>query len=104
MFEQGLTRVLAIVQGPVQGKRRNDAKDEEANIVCEFRTTPFSSSEHRVRFRGMDRKRVELAKTVKRSMQAVVFNHPGSEIRISLYGIRSDGGMLCACINAATLA
>ena len=106
LYEQGLTRVLALVQGPREATFRQEVVDGEASISCEYRTTPFSSSEHRTRRRGMDRKSVDLAKTVKRSMEAVVLceRYPRSQIRISLYGIRSDGGMLCACINATTLA
>lgn len=106
LYEQGLTRVLALVHGPREATFKRLAAEGEVSISCEYRTTPFSSSEHRTRRRGMDRKSMDLAKTVKRSMEAAVLcdQYPRSQIRISLYGIRSDGGMLCACINAATLA
>ena len=106
LYEQGLTRVLVLVHGPREAMFRRSKKEGEVSISCEYRTTPFDSSEHRERRRGMDRKSVDLAKTVKRSMEAAVLcdQYPRSQIRISLYGIRSDGGMLCACINATTLA
>ena len=65
LYEQGLTRVLVLVHGPREAMFRRSKKEGEVSISCEYRTTPFSSSEHRERRRGMDRKSVDLAKTVK---------------------------------------
>ena len=71
LYEQGLTRVLVLVHGPREAMFRRSKKEGEVSISCEYRTTPFNSSEHRERRRGMDRKSVDLAKTVKRSMEAL---------------------------------
>lgn len=107
-YQQGLTRVLAIVYGPQEIGRRTDV--DAATVSCEFHQTPFCMSERKKGRRGVgsstDRKSIDLAKTVKQSVESVIISKlfPRSLIKIVLYGIQSDGSLLCACINAATLA
>ena len=56
--------------------------------------------------RGSDRRTVELAATLRRTMEPVIIasGFPRSEIRISCQMIQMDGGALACAINAATLA
>jgi len=106
-YEQGLTRVLATVYGPQETRMKNKASSaDKAHLTCEFRPTPFSSSDARSKKNTVDSKSLQLAKTVKQTFEAVLLtkSFPRSEIKIVIHGIQSDGGMLCACINATTLA
>lgn len=56
--------------------------------------------------RGMDRRTVELAATLRKALEPVIIasSFPRSEIRISCQMIQIDGGTLACAINAATLA
>ena len=106
-YEQGLTRVLATVYGPQETKMKNKpSATERAFLTCEFRPTPFSSSDAKSKKYMIDSKSMQLAKTVKQTFETVLLtkSFPKSEIKIVLHGIQSDGGMICACINATTLA
>lgn len=97
----GLTVVRASVFGPREPQRRSTHQD----LVCEVTMSPAAQGEWNVRGRH-DRMLAELASQVQRSLQGVVLTklYPGSEIVVRLRVDQADGGVRCACINAATLA
>jgi exosome complex component RRP41 len=106
IYEQGNTRVLAVVTGPAERKTGGSGDGKAvANVVCEFSTASFASPERRVRRPG-DRRAAESAATLVQCFESVIQRHlyPRSEICIYIQILQSDGGALSAAINAATLA
>eukprot|EP00940_MAST-03C_sp_MAST-3C-sp2_P003545 g3545.t1 len=105
-FEQGLTSVLVAVYGPRVSDRKAITDSMKATVTCEFRSVPFSSANHKAKRQYVDSRSAEMAKTICQSLEvALITNlYPRSQIKIILHCLRSDGGVLCACMNAATLA
>lgn len=103
-FEQGNTKVLAAVYGPHE-IRGGNRPAESALVNCQYSTAVFSTSERKRRPRG-DRKSMEMTIHLKQTFEAVIKTdlYPRSQIDIFVEVLQADGGNLCACINAATLA
>jgi exosome complex component RRP41 len=72
-------------------------------ICCSV--APYAGSERRKKRAG-DRKVVEMALATKRVFESVLLLklYPRSQIDISIQVLQNDGGLLCAGINATTLA
>eukprot|EP01090_Pellita_catalonica_P001729 TRINITY_DN11476_c0_g2_i1.p1 TRINITY_DN11476_c0_g2~~TRINITY_DN11476_c0_g2_i1.p1 ORF type:complete len:244 (+),score=23.55 TRINITY_DN11476_c0_g2_i1:48-779(+) len=104
-FEQGNTKVLASVFGPKEVTFRKQARHDKAVLTCEFRVAPFSTIEHKERTKGT-RKHLEYALMIKRSFESAIMTDlfPNSQVDIFIEVLQSDGGTLCAAINAVTLA
>lgn len=51
-FEQGNTKVIAIVHGPREVIRRSAARHDKALLQCEYVVAPFSTSERKHRRAG----------------------------------------------------
>jgi len=105
LFEQGNTKVLAVVHGPREPARRSDREHDEAVVNVDFSVAAFATSERKKRRPG-DRRNVEAAAALRQSFEAVIERrqYPRSAIDISVHVLQSDGGALAAAINAATLA
>ena len=105
LFEQGNTKVLAVVHGPRELQRRSEGSHDAAVLHVEYSMAPFAASERRRRRVG-DRRNVDAATAVRQSLACVIDaqQYPRSAIDISLYVLQADGGVLAASINAATLA
>ncbi|KAG8466400.1 hypothetical protein KFE25_002156 [Diacronema lutheri] len=103
---QGNTHVAAAVHGPQDpsGSTRKMAHDR-AIIVCELAMAPFAMGEWNPRGPS-DRMLTEIAAMVEAVFEPLVLTHlyPGSQIVIQLRVAQVDGGLRCACVNAATLA
>lgn len=103
---QGNTQVTASVHGPQDpsGSARKMAHDR-AVVVCELTMVPFALGEWNPRSQS-DRMLAELAAMVEAVFEPLILTHlyPGSQILIQLRVSQVDGGLRCACINAATLA
>lgn len=104
-FEQGNTKVIAVVYGPRETPIRSKAQHDRAIINCEYSMAPFSTSERRKRRPG-DRRSLEVTVALKQTFESVVMTHlyPRSQIDIFVQVIQADGDTVCPCINAATLA
>jgi len=105
LFTQGNTSVLATVYGPRESKQRSAGGTDEAVIVVEYSVAPFAGNERKVIGKG-DRRSKESAAVIRRSFESIILRHllPRSEISISVRVLSSDGGALCAAINATSLA
>eukprot|EP00622_Pseudochattonella_farcimen_P007751 FR743816.1.p1 GENE.FR743816.1~~FR743816.1.p1 ORF type:complete len:296 (+),score=44.04 FR743816.1:59-889(+) len=101
----GQTRVLAQVHGPHEVDDKRDDSHAKAKLHVEYCQAPFASLE-RKRRRGGDRQGVELALSVKESLEAAVLVdlYPHTQIDIFITVLQDDGGRLPACLNAAGLA
>ncbi|ORY96235.1 exosome component 4 [Syncephalastrum racemosum] len=104
-IEQGNTKCLAAVYGPREARHRQQIQADRANINVEFNVAPFSTHERKKRSKG-DKRSLELATFIRQTFEPIVLTSqfPRSQIDIYLQIFQHDGGMLQACINAATLA
>ena len=105
LLRQGNTVVLASVRGPCEATKRSEAEHDRAVVSCEVAVAPFASSVRSVSRVG-DRTNLEVARAVCEVFEAAVMRatYPRSEIRIALQVVQRDGGVLSACINAASMA
>ena len=103
-FEQGLTRVVAVVQGPREVSRRSEQQHDRAVVNVEYSERPYSTSERRAR-KG-DRIWTERATTIRSTLESVLMLelYPRTQIDIFISIEHADGGKLSAAINAASLA
>ncbi|KAI7818076.1 ribosomal protein S5 domain 2-type protein [Gamsiella multidivaricata] len=104
-LEHGNTKVLAAVYGPREARHRALVAHDRAILNVEFNVAPFSTGERRRRTKN-DKRLLEMASFVKQTFEPVVVTtlYPRSQIDIYLQVIQQDGGVLQACVNAATMA
>jgi exosome complex component RRP41 len=90
-FEQGLNKVLVIVQGPQEPVRRENAVDI-GTLTCKLVNAPFSGTDRKRRRTG-DRKTAEMETIIKQTFQSVISLdlYPRSEISIVVHILEADG-------------
>ena len=90
-FEQGLNKVLVIVQGPQEPVRRENAVDI-GTLTCKLVNAPFSGTDRKRRRTG-DRKTAEMETIIKQTFQSVIALdlYPRSEISIVVHILEADG-------------
>eukprot|EP00118_Oscarella_pearsei_P017336 m.171268 g.171268 ORF g.171268 m.171268 type:complete len:244 (+) comp39053_c0_seq11:69-800(+) len=104
LVQQGNTKALATVYGPHEVTFRSKAMHDRAIINAQYSMATFATSERRSRIR--DRRSLEISRMIKEVFEHAVMCElaPRSQIDIYVQVLQSDGGNLCASINAATLA
>ncbi|KAI8384245.1 ribosomal protein S5 domain 2-type protein [Radiomyces spectabilis] len=104
-IEQGNTKCLAAVYGPREARHRMQMLADRALINVEFNVAPFSTSERKKRTKN-DKRSLEVATFIRQTFEPVIqtSQFPRSQIDIYLQIFQHDGGILQACINAATMA
>jgi len=105
-LEQGNTKVLAAIYGPHESRsNKTKSAHDRAVLNCQFSMATFSTGERKRRPHG-DRKSLEISMHLKQTFEAAILTelYPRSQIDIYVEVLQADGGNLCACINAATLA
>ncbi|KZV72610.1 ribosomal protein S5 domain 2-like protein [Peniophora sp. CONT] len=103
----GLTRVRAAVFGPRESLSRAQALHNRASVNVEVVMPPFASADARRRRPGArDRRTQELATSLRETFQPAILTalYPRASIDIHVHVLQSDGGLLAASINAASLA
>lgn len=101
--EAGDTKVVCGVYGPQEVTHSNTFK-LTGQVSCEVRFAPFSC---RVRRSPLpDSQSKELSVQLKEALEAAIVleQYPKSEIGIYVTVVEDGGGLLAACINAASLA
>ena len=103
-FEQGLNKILVNVHGPREPPRRPD-DDSKGILTVAVVNAPFSGSDWKKRGKG-DRRNAEIERTIRDTFEGVVLLslYPKSEISVVIHLLESDGSVLCAMINAVSLA
>merc|ERR1719186_676157 len=88
----------------MRGSRQRPLFDAEV-VNCQYSMAVFSTGERKRRPRG-DKKSMEMSQHLKQTFEATIKTelYPRSQIDIYVEVLQADGGNLCACINAATLA
>ncbi|EGD75161.1 hypothetical protein PTSG_06814 [Salpingoeca rosetta] len=101
-FQQGDTKVVAIVNGPKQGVGK---AGDAGKVVCDFEMAAFSTTQRRKPLR-LDRKNAELGSKIASTFESAIMTdlYPRSQIEISVQVLQADGGVLAVAINAVTLA
>lgn len=104
-FKQGLTTVIATVQGPRQVEYRSDAKHDRAIIRCQISVAPFSTTERKKR-RINDRRGASLASLIEETFGSVVQTQlfQGGQIDVNIHVVETDGSFIAAAINAVSVA
>ncbi|KAK9466813.1 ribosomal protein S5 domain 2-type protein [Lipomyces arxii] len=105
VVEQGNTKVLCNVVGPAEPSNRSRSNAEKVVFSVKIVVAPFSTIERRKRSQN-DNRIQEMSLAIKHIFEDAVMVHlyPRSEIVINLYVVAQDGGLLQACVNAASLA
>lgn len=103
-LEQGNTKLLCTVTGPSEPLRRQGSSSATAAIEVEISLAGFSGVDRKKQ--AGDRRLQEMQSVISAAFQETLSTHlyPHSSIVIRLYVLVQDGGVLAACINAATLA
>ena len=104
-MEIGLNKVLVVVTGPMEPRRAADALSDKAFISVHLSTAAFSGNDHKKR-RLNDRRSLDMESVLRKTFEGTVMleQYPRSEIHITVHLIESDGSVICALINAVTLA
>ncbi|DAZ93233.1 TPA: hypothetical protein N0F65_003049, partial [Lagenidium giganteum] len=123
-YEQGNTKVVAVVYGPRELKSMNAATaaagtasvgtgsgnaasntQPRAVVNCEYTQAAFATSERKPQRSG-DRKKMEASLALKQIFEACIQTHlyARSQIEIFVQVLHADGGEGPAAINAVTLA
>ncbi|GAM83470.1 hypothetical protein ANO11243_014580 [Dothideomycetidae sp. 11243] len=111
-LEMGNTKVLCTVIGPAESttaSRRGGRASEQtssARVDVEIDVAGFAASGDRRRRARGDKRTTELAHLLTTTFSSALFTHlfSHSTIAITLHVLSSDGSLLAALINAATLA
>lgn len=103
IVEHGRTKVACNVVGPCEPKE-NVKGQEGCIITVSIEICSFSGTDRRKRSK-YDGKILDMQELIKDALSAVIITstYPRSEIRIYLNVLQVDGGILTACVNAATL-
>ena len=106
IVQMGLTSCLAIVNGPMECVRRSDELSDRAILDVSFQISPFATSDRRVYYPNTDRRLIETATQIQRTLEATLLlqTYPKSRIAINISLLCDDGGRLCTAINAASMA
>ncbi|KAK9478917.1 ribosomal protein S5 domain 2-type protein [Lipomyces japonicus] len=105
IVEQGNTKVICNVIGPAEPTLRSRVNTERASIQVKIIVAPFSTVDRRKRTQN-DNRLQELSVLLEHTFEEAILSHlqPRSQIDIQLFVLAQDGGLLQACVNAASLA
>lgn len=103
--EQGNTKVVCTVQGPMEPLLRSQQRSNAATIEVNLSVASFSKTERRKRLRT-EKHIVELKTTLEHLLAECVMCHlyPRTVIEINIQILAQDGSLLATAANAATLA
>lgn len=90
---------------PTKPDRRGQGDRNNALVETEINIAPFAQLDRR-RAGRTDKRTQEIQTTISQAFQSHLFTHlyPRSSILISLTVLSLDGGLLAACLNAASIA
>jgi exosome complex component RRP41 len=92
-FEQGLNKVLVIVNGPQEPLRRTgDQSNTLGSLNCKLINAPFSGTDRKKKRSG-DRKTQEMETIIRQTFESVIMLdlYARSEISIVIHILESDG-------------
>lgn len=103
--EQGHTKIVCMVQGPMEPKLRSQIDTNNANIEVNISIANFATIHRKKRLKN-EKRIVELKTAIENTLHQSVMTklYPRTLIQINLQVLAQDGGLLAAMTNAATLA
>ncbi|GEQ66859.1 hypothetical protein JCM33374_g522 [Metschnikowia sp. JCM 33374] len=103
--EQGNTKVMCMVQGPMEPPLRSQVNQTQATIDINLNVASFSTLQRKKRSKN-EKRILELKTTLERTFeQSIMSNlYPKTVIDISVQVLAQDGGLFSAMTNAITLA
>ncbi|CUM62984.1 uncharacterized protein PRCAT00000545001 [Priceomyces carsonii] len=103
--EQGNTKVICMVQGPMEPKLRSQNDVNKATIEVNLAVANFSTFERKKRLKN-EKRLIELKATLERTFEQCIITklYPRTLILISIHVLAQDGGLLASMTNALTLA
>lgn len=92
VYEQGNTKILATVVGPIEAKR-SKANADRATVTCDYTAAAFSGSERKLQSRT-DRRAIEMSTHLRDLFTSMICTnlYPRSSIHISITVLSADGG------------
>ncbi|KAM9911161.1 hypothetical protein OXX59_004956 [Metschnikowia pulcherrima] len=103
--EQGNTKVMCMVQGPMEPPLRSQVNQTEATIEVSLNIASFSTLQRKKRSKN-EKRILELKATLERTFaQSIMSNlYPKTVIDINVQVLAQDGGLFATMTNAITLA
>lgn len=103
--EQGNTKVVCTVQGPIEPALRSQQHSEHANIEINLTIANFATFERKKRNKN-EKRLIELKNILEKTfMESIMINlYPRTNIIINVQVLSQDGGLLAAITNSITLA
>lgn len=104
-IEQGNTKVMCVVQGPMEPPLRSQSDPNKAVIEINLSIATFATIERKKRSKN-DKRMVELKTTLERTFEQSILSHlyPRTLIEVNVQVLALDGGLLSAITNSITLA
>lgn len=103
--EQGNTKVMCMVQGPMEPQLRSQVNQTQATLDISLNVASFSTLQRKKRSKN-EKRILELKTTLERTFeQSIMSNlYPKTVIEITVQVLAQDGGLFSAMTNAITLA
>lgn len=103
-IEQGNTKVICMVQGPMEPQLRSQSNPNGANIEINITIANFSTTERKKRLKN-EKRLIELKATLERTFEQSVMCklYPRTIIQVNIHVLAQDGGLLAGITNAITL-
>lgn len=103
--EQGNTKIMCVVHGPMEPPLRSQNDQNKATIDITLNVASFSTLERKKRSKG-EKRMVELKTTLERTFEQSIISslYPRTLIEVHVQVLAQDGGLLAGMTNAITLA
>lgn len=104
-IEQGNTKIVCLVQGPMEPSMKSQSNNDIAVIDINVKIANFSTFERKKRLKS-EKRIMEMKTTLEKTFeQSVMTNlYPRTIIKVDLHVLSQDGGLLAGLTNAITLA
>lgn len=103
-IEQGNTKVITMVQGPMEPTLRSQTNQNQATLDINISVANFSTLERKKKQKN-DKRMIELKATLERTFeQSIICKlYPRTIIQINVHVLAQDGGLLASITNSITL-
>lgn len=104
-IEQGNSKIICMVQGPMEPKLRSQVDVSKANIEVNISIANFATFQRKKRLKN-EKRIVELKTAIENTVEQSIISklYPRTLIQINIQVLAQDGGLLSGMMNATTLA
>lgn len=102
--EQGNTKIISMVKGPMEPLNRSQINTKKATIEINLLISNFSTLERKKKMKN-EKRLIELKTTLERTFEQSImsYNYPRTIIQVNVFVLAQDGGLLAGITNAITL-